>query len=124
MLHEIAEDSLLRILEESLVKDGKVHLSSIVNPKLELVSPCLKIVRLLSEYNVRCRRKLSQISSVYRLVSRHALLAPSGGTVRYESSCLLTLLLFDEVARPPSFEEREKNGGDAMFALPALVLKR
>lgn len=107
------------------MRDGKVHLSLIVNPKLELVSPCLKIVRLLSEYNVRCRRKLSQMSSVYRLVSRHALLAPSGGTVRYESACLLTLLLFDEVAQSPSFEEREKNGTcDAMFALPALVLKR
>ena len=124
MLNDIAEDALLAILEESLIKDGKVHISSIVNPKLELVSPCLVILRLLSEHNVRCRHKLAQNSSVYHLIARHALLAPSGGTVRYEASCLLTLLLFDEVAQCPAFEERESDDSDILFALPALFLKR
>lgn len=95
-----------------------------MNPKLDLVSPCLKIVRLLAEYGVGCRHKLAQDASVYDILSRHALLAPAGGTVRYEVSCVMTLLLFDEVARCPLPEERRENGGDIMFALPALVLKR
>lgn len=124
LLEENADNSLIKVLHESLFKDGKIHISPIVNPKLDLVSPCLKILRLLTEYNVRCRHKLAQDASVYDILSRHALLAPAGGTVRYEVACLMTLLLFDEVARCPLPEERQENGGDIMFALPALVLKR
>ena len=124
MLEEGAEISLIKVLHESLFKDGKIHISLIVNPKLELVPPCLKILRLLVEYNVRCRHKLAQDASVYDILSRHALLAPAGGTVRYEVACLMALLLFDEVARCPLVEEREETGSDIMFALPALVLKR
>jgi hypothetical protein len=124
LLEESAENSLMKVLHESLSKDGKVHISSIVNPKLDLVPPCLKIVRLLAEYNVRCRHKLAQDASVYDILCRHALLAPAGGTVRYEVACLMTLLLFDEVARSPLPEERQENGSDIMFALPAFVLKR
>ena len=124
LLEENGEDKLVKILHECIFKDGKAHLSSIVNPKLDLVPPCLKILRLLTEYNVRCRHKLAQDASVYDILSRHALIAPTGGTVRYEVSCLMALLLFDEVARSPMPEEQQENGGDIMFALPTLVLKR
>ena len=124
LLDEKAEDYLIKLLRVSLYRDGKVHLSSFVNPKLEIVFPCLKIIRLLTEYNVRCRHKLAQDASLYRLLSRHALIASAGSTVRHEVSCLLSLLLFDEIARSPMLEEREGNTGDISFALPAEILKR
>ena len=124
LLEDSAEDALIKLLHESLFKDGKIHISSIVNPKLDLVPPCSKILRLLAEYNVRCRHKLAQDASVYDILFRHALLAPARGTVRYEVSCLVTLLLFDEVARCPLPDENQEKKSDIMFALPALVLKR
>ncbi|CAH3027837.1 unnamed protein product, partial [Porites evermanni] len=98
LLKEHTDEVCVAILLEIMEQDGPLHSSTTPYPRMELVPPCLTILRLLAEYNASCRHRLATKYSTYTLVTRCALLCQSSGQVRYEAACLMVLLLFDEVA--------------------------
>lgn len=86
---------------------------------MEIVPPCLKILRLLTEYSWSCRRHLANKMSVYTTIVMCSVVCRPSVQVSYEAACLLALLLFDEVAQC-SVEKGQRR----VFSLPSCLVKR
>ena len=71
LLKEHTDEVCIAILLEIMEQDGPLHSSTTPYPRVELVPPCLTILRLLVEYNVSCRHRLATKYSTYTLVTRY-----------------------------------------------------
>lgn len=111
-----ADEATMEILLEILENSACTHTPTTPVPCMEIVPPCLKILRQLTEYSWSCRHRLSSKVSVYSTVVMCAVVCRHSVQVNYEAACLITLLLFDEVA--PSTMAR------SAFSLPASLVKR
>ncbi|KAK7504713.1 hypothetical protein BaRGS_00004199, partial [Batillaria attramentaria] len=69
------------------------------NPNTPLVLACVTMLRYLLHYDYTLRHNLSRDSSVYYDLLRGSLLMVRDENVSYQVSHILTLLLFDEVAK-------------------------
>jgi hypothetical protein len=114
-----AEETSLEILKEILEKDAETHTPTTPSSSMEMVPPCLKILRLLTEFSWSCRRHLGNKTSVYVTIVMCCVVCRPSVQASYEAACLLTLLLFEEVAQSPT-EKRQKNA----VSLPSCLVKR
>ena len=70
LLEECLDEVCVSILMEIMEEDVPVHSSATPCPRVELLPPCLTMLRLLAEYSAACRHKLAVKSSMYTLVTR------------------------------------------------------
>lgn len=106
----------MNILLEILETSACTHTPTTPAPCMELVPPCLKILRLLTEYSWSCRHRIASKISIYSTVVMCAVVCRHSVQVNYEAACLLSILLFDEVA----LSSVDKSA----FSLPALLVQR
>ncbi|XP_076470158.1 rotatin-like isoform X2 [Babylonia areolata] len=93
------------------------------NPSLALVPACVTILRHLLHHDYTLRHNLTHDPDIYYDLVRASVLLVRDESVSYQVSHLLTLLLFDEVAK---FDVGSSQTGqaDRNFSLPAVVPKR
>lgn len=70
MLQEHTDEVCMSFLHEVLDQDAPLHSSTTPCPRVELIPPCLTILRLLAEYNRTCRHGLATKLSTYTLITR------------------------------------------------------
>ena len=70
LLEEHTDEVCVSILLEIMEKDAPLHSSTTPCPRVELVPPCLTILRLLAEYSSTCRHRLATKYATYTLVTR------------------------------------------------------
>ncbi|NXL99601.1 RTTN protein, partial [Tyrannus savana] len=126
-MHEIVKklgviEKILAYLSECVHVDGKLMES--------IVLPCLMLLRKLVCADPVIRLSLAQQSSVLLLLFRVSLILQSDHAVLTETTILLCLLLFDEVARTETWYENQADGitsndtGVPAFSLPVAVVRR
>ncbi|NWT00695.1 RTTN protein, partial [Mionectes macconnelli] len=106
-MHEIVKklgviEKILAYLNECVHVDGKLMES--------MVLPCLMLLRKLVCADPVTRLSLAQQSSVLLLLFRVSLIFQSDHAVLTETTVLLCLLLFDEVARTETWYEKHSHG--------------
>lgn len=70
LLEEHTDEVCMSILLEIMKEDAPLHSLTTPYPRVELVPPCLTILRLLAEYSAACRHRLARKGSTYTLVTR------------------------------------------------------
>ncbi|NXU83630.1 RTTN protein, partial [Xiphorhynchus elegans] len=105
-MHDIVKklgviEKILAYLNECVHVDGKLMES--------IVLPCLALLRKLVYADPEIRLSLAQQSSVLLLLFRVSLILQSDRVILTETTILLCLLLFDEVARTETWYEKLKN---------------
>jgi len=106
----------MNILLEILESSACTHTPTTPAPNMELVPPCLKILRLLTEYSWSCCHRTASKISTYSTIVMCAVVCRHSVQANYETACLMSILLFDEVV--PS------SGNKSAFSLPASLVKR
>ncbi|XP_053915109.1 rotatin isoform X5 [Cuculus canorus] len=111
-------EEILAYLNECIHVDGKL-----MEP---MVLPCLILLRKLVYADPVVRLSLAQQSSLLLLLFRVSLLFQSDHAVLTETTVLLCLLLFDEVARTETWADgvTHKDTGLPAFTLPVAVVRR
>ncbi|XP_071411006.1 rotatin isoform X3 [Pithys albifrons albifrons] len=122
-MHDIVKklgvvEKILAYLKECIHVDGKIMES--------IALPCLTLLRKLVYADPEIRLSLAQQSSVLLLLFRVSLTLQSDRAVLTETTILLCLLLFDEVARTETWTDGITNNETGMptFSLPAAVVRR
>ncbi|NWQ69654.1 RTTN protein, partial [Neopipo cinnamomea] len=122
-MHEIVKklgviEKILAYLNECVHVDGKLMES--------IVLPCLVLLRKLVCADPVIRLSLAQQSSVLLLLFRVSLILQSDHAVLTETTVLLCLLLFDEVARTETWADgiTSNDTGVPAFSLPVAVVRR
>ncbi|NWS20539.1 RTTN protein, partial [Pachyramphus minor] len=123
-MHEIVKklgviEKILAYLNECVHVDGKLMES--------IVLPCLMLLRKLVCADPVIRLSLAQQSSLLLLLFRVSLILQSDHAVLTETTILLCLLLFDEVARTETWYEKPVTYNDTgvpAFSLPVTVVRR
>ncbi|NXM30226.1 RTTN protein, partial [Oxyruncus cristatus] len=122
-MHEIVKklgvtEKILAYLNECVHVDGKLMES--------IVLPCLMLLRKLVCADPVIRLSLAQQSSVLLLLFRVSLILQSDHAVLTETTVLLCLLLFDEVARTETWSDGITSNGTGVpaFSLPVAVVRR
>ncbi|XP_027738679.1 rotatin isoform X2 [Empidonax traillii] len=122
-MHEIVKklgviEKILACLNECVHVDGKLMES--------IVLPCLMLLRKLVCADPVIRLSLAQQSSVLLLLFRVSLILQSDHAVLTETTVLLCLLLFDEVARTETWADgiTSNDTGVPTFSLPVAVVRR
>ncbi|KAJ7400345.1 hypothetical protein BTVI_106329 [Pitangus sulphuratus] len=122
-MHEIVKklgmiEKILAYLSECVHVDGKLMES--------IVLPCLMLLRKLVCADPVIRLSLAQQSSVLLLLFRVSLILQSDRAVLTETTILLCLLLFDEVARTETWADgiTSNDTGVPAFSLPVAVVRR
>ncbi|NWS75872.1 RTTN protein, partial [Crotophaga sulcirostris] len=99
-----------------------------VNGKLmeSIVLPCLILLRKLVYADPVVRLSLAQQSSLLLLLFRVSLIFQNDRAILTETTVLLCLLLFDEVARPETWTDgiTSNDTGLPAFTLPVAVVRR
>ncbi|NXI63217.1 RTTN protein, partial [Anseranas semipalmata] len=111
-------EKVLAYLNEYVHADGKVMES--------IVLPCLTLLRKLVYADPVVRSSLAQQSSLLLLLFRVSLLFQNDHAVLMETTVLLCLLLFDEVARTDTWADGVTSNGTDLpaFSLPVAVVRR
>ncbi|NXF08583.1 RTTN protein, partial [Smithornis capensis] len=111
-------EKILAYLNECVHVDGKLMES--------LVLPCLTLLRKLVYADPVVRLSLAQQSSLLLLLFRVSLILQSDRAVLTETTILLCLLLFDEVARTETWADGITSYGTGIpaFSLPVAVVRR
>ncbi|NXP27460.1 RTTN protein, partial [Scytalopus superciliaris] len=111
-------EKILAYLNECIHVDGKLMES--------IVLPCLTLLRKLVYADPEIRLSLAQQSSVLLLLFRVSLIFQSDRVVLTETTILLCLLLFDEVARTEMWADgiTSNDTGVPTFSLPVAVVRR
>ncbi|XP_009469615.1 PREDICTED: rotatin [Nipponia nippon] len=110
-------EKILAYLNESIHVDGKL-----MEP---IVLPCLTLLHKLVYADPVVRLSLAQQSSLLLLLFRVSLIFQNDRAVLTETTVLLCLLLFDEVARTETWYEKNNNDtGLPAFSLPVAVVRR
>ncbi|XP_010179221.1 PREDICTED: rotatin, partial [Mesitornis unicolor] len=110
-------EKILAYLNEYIHVDGKIMES--------IVLPCLTLLRELVYADPVIRLSLAQQSSLLLLLFRVSLIFQDDRAVLNETTVLLCLLLFDEVARTETWYEKNSNDtGLPSFSLPVAVVRR
>ncbi|KAF1454692.1 Rotatin, partial [Spheniscus demersus] len=115
-------EKILTYLNECIHVDGKFMES--------IVLPCLTLLRKLVYADPVVRLSLAQQSSLLLLLFRVSLIFQNDGAVLTETTVLLCLLLFDEVARTETWYEKKADGITSnvaslpAFSLPVAVVRR
>uniref|UniRef100_A0A663LSZ0 Rotatin n=1 Tax=Athene cunicularia TaxID=194338 RepID=A0A663LSZ0_ATHCN len=104
-------EKILSYLNECIHVDGKLMES--------IVLPCLTLLRKLVYADPVVRLSLAQQSSLLLLLFRVSLIFQNDRAVLTETTILLCLLLFDEVARTET-----NDTGLSTFSLPVAVVRR
>ncbi|NXK48365.1 RTTN protein, partial [Chauna torquata] len=91
-----------------------------------IVLPCLTVLRKLVYADPVVRLSLSQQSSLLLLLFRVSLIFQNDHAVLTETTVLLCLLLFDEVARTDTWADSVTGNGTGLpaFSLPVAVVRR
>ncbi|KAM6135084.1 LOW QUALITY PROTEIN: rotatin [Pterocles gutturalis] len=108
-------EKILAYLNEYIHVDGKVMES--------IVLPCLTLLRKLVYADTVVRLSLAQQSSLLILLFRVSLILQNDRAVLSETTVLLCLLLFDEVARTETWKNHNDTAPCA-FSLPVAVVRR
>uniref|UniRef100_A0A8B9ZM08 Rotatin n=1 Tax=Anas zonorhyncha TaxID=75864 RepID=A0A8B9ZM08_9AVES len=111
-------EKILAYLNECVHVDGKVMES--------IVLPCLTLLRKLVYADPVVRLSLAQQSSLLLLLFRVSLIFQNDQAVLMETTVLLCLLLFDEVARTDTWANGITSNGTGLpaFSLPVAVVRR
>ncbi|NWS60195.1 RTTN protein, partial [Chunga burmeisteri] len=111
-------EKLLAYLDECVHVDGKLMES--------IVLPCLTLLRKLVYADPVVRLSLAQQSSLLLLLFRVSLIFQNDRAVLTETTVLLCLLLFDEVARTETWVDdvTSNDTGLPAFSLPVAVVRR
>ncbi|NXN95779.1 RTTN protein, partial [Rhinopomastus cyanomelas] len=111
-------EKILAYLNECVHVDGKLMES--------IVLPCLTLFRKLVFADPVARLSLAQQSPVLLLLFRVSLIFQNDHAVLTETTVLLCLLLFDEVARPEMWADgiTINDTGPPAFSLPVAVVRR
>ncbi|KFV13862.1 Rotatin, partial [Pterocles gutturalis] len=111
-------EKILAYLNEYIHVDGKVMES--------IVLPCLTLLRKLVYADTVVRLSLAQQSSLLILLFRVSLILQNDRAVLSETTVLLCLLLFDEVARTETWADGITSNDTApcAFSLPVAVVRR
>ncbi|KAF1571240.1 UNVERIFIED_CONTAM: Rotatin, partial [Eudyptes robustus] len=115
-------EKILAYLNECIHVDGKLMES--------IVLPCLTLLRKLVYADPVVRLSLAQQSSLLLLLFRVSLIFQNDRAVLTETTVLLCLLLFDEVARTETWYEKKADGITSnvaslpAFSLPVAVVRR
>ncbi|XP_010116166.1 PREDICTED: rotatin, partial [Chlamydotis macqueenii] len=110
-------EKILAYLDECIHVDGKLMES--------IMLPCLTLLRKLVYADPVVRLSLAQQSSLLLLLFRVSLIFQNDRAVLTETTVLLCLLLFDEVARTETWYEKTINDtGIPSFSLPVAVVRR
>ncbi|KAM9387382.1 rotatin [Phaethornis superciliosus] len=111
-------ERILAYLNECIHVDGKL-----MEP---IVLPCLTLLRKLVFADPVARTSLAQQSSLLLLLFRVSLIFQSDRDVLSETTILLCLLLFDEVARTETWTDDITNKDTCLpvFSLPVAVVRR
>uniref|UniRef100_A0A8C3BHD2 Rotatin n=1 Tax=Cairina moschata TaxID=8855 RepID=A0A8C3BHD2_CAIMO len=111
-------EKILAYLKECVHVDGKVMES--------IVLPCLTLLRKLVYADPVVRLSLAQQSSLLLLLFRVSLIFQNDQAVLMETTVLLCLLLFDEVARADKWANGITSNGTGLpaFSLPVAVVRR
>ncbi|NWU68884.1 RTTN protein, partial [Pterocles burchelli] len=111
-------EKILAYLNECIHVDGKVMES--------IVLPCLTLLRKLVYADAVVRLSLAQQSSLLILLFRVSLIFQNDRAVLTETTVLLCLLLFDEVARTETWADgiTSNDTGPCTFSLPVAVVRR
>ncbi|XP_027601862.2 rotatin [Pipra filicauda] len=122
-MHEIVKklgviEKIVAYLNECVHVDGKLMES--------IVLPCLTLLRKLVCADPVIRLSLAQQSTVLLLLFRVSLILQSDHAVLTETTVLLCLLLFDEVARTETWADgiTSNDTGIPAFSLPVAVVRR
>ncbi|KAL5022092.1 hypothetical protein ScPMuIL_001247 [Solemya velum] len=114
------EGGLEKVLEH--VKSGISRKGdSLTNDDTVFLPACMSILRHLVHHDYTLRHRIAHDQALYYCIVRVALLHHKDERVCYEISHLLTLLLFDEVAK---FELGKGHNPTEVFSLPAVLRKR
>ncbi|XP_049686242.1 rotatin isoform X2 [Accipiter gentilis] len=113
-----AIEKILAYLNECIHVDGKLMES--------IVLPCLTLLRKLVYADPVVRLSLAQQSSLLLLLFRVSLIFQNDRAVLTETTVLLCLLLFDEVARTETWADgiTGNDTGLPAFSLPVAVVRR
>ncbi|NXE81574.1 RTTN protein, partial [Cochlearius cochlearius] len=111
-------EKILACLHECIHVDGKLMES--------IVLPCLTLLRKLVYADPVVRLSLAQQSSLLLLLFRVSLIFQNDRAVLTETTVLLCLLLFDEVARTETWADGiiSNDTGLPAFSLPVAVVRR
>ncbi|XP_065484434.1 rotatin isoform X1 [Caloenas nicobarica] len=111
-------EKILAYLNECISVDGKLMES--------IVLPCLTLLRKLVYADPVVRLSLAQQSSLLLLLFRVSLIFQNDRAVLTETTVLLCLLLFDEVARTETWADdiTINDTGLPAFSLPVAVVRR
>ncbi|XP_074753873.1 rotatin isoform X1 [Athene noctua] len=111
-------EKILSYLNECIHVDGKLMES--------IVLPCLTLLRKLVYADPVVRLSLAQQSSLLLLLFRVSLIFQNDRAVLTETTILLCLLLFDEVARTETWADDvpSNDTGLPTFSLPVAVVRR
>ncbi|NXC08519.1 RTTN protein, partial [Orthonyx spaldingii] len=111
-------EKLLAYLNECVHVDGKLMES--------IASPCLTLLRKIVCADPVVRLSLAQQPSLLLLLFRVSLILQSDRAVLTETTVLLCLLLFDEVARTETWDDgiTSNNSKVPAFSLPVAVVRR
>ncbi|NXL54084.1 RTTN protein, partial [Podilymbus podiceps] len=111
-------EKILAYLNECIHVDGKLMES--------IVLPCLTLLRKLVYADPVVRLSLAQQSSLLLLLFRVSLILQNDRAVLTETTVLLCLLLFDEVARTETWADgiTTNDTGLPAFSLPVAVARR
>ncbi|KAM7123256.1 rotatin isoform 2-T2 [Ciconia maguari] len=111
-------EKILAYLNECIHVDGKLMES--------VVLPCLTLLRKLVYADPVVRLSLAQQSSLLLLLFRVSLIFQNDRAVLTETTVLLCLLLFDEVARTETWADgiTSNDTGLPAFSLPVAVVRR
>ncbi|XP_075350409.1 rotatin [Mycteria americana] len=111
-------EKILAYLNECIHVDGKLMES--------VVLPCLTLLRKLVYADPVVRLSLAQQSSLLLLLFRVSLIFQNDRAVLTETTVLLCLLLFDEVARTETWTDSitSNDTGLPAFSLPVAVVRR
>ncbi|KAK1192717.1 RTTN protein, partial [Pygoscelis papua] len=115
-------EKILAYLNECIHVDGKLMES--------IALPCLTLLRKLVYADPVVRLSLAQQSSLLLLLFRVSLIFQNDRAVLTETTVLLCLLLFDEVARTETWYEKKADGITSnvtslpAFSLPVAVVRR
>ncbi|XP_070189691.1 rotatin-like isoform X1 [Littorina saxatilis] len=93
------------------------------NPNIPVVPACVTMLRHLLHHDYTLRHNLSHDPNVYYDLLRVSLMLVRDESVSYQVSHILTLLLFDEVAKF-DISSSQKDQADRNFSLPAVITKR
>ncbi|NXB78861.1 RTTN protein, partial [Donacobius atricapilla] len=121
-MHDIVKklgviDKILAYLNECVHMDGKLMES--------LVVPCLTLLRKIVWADPDVRLSLAQQPSLLLLLFRVSLILQSDRAVLTETTVLLFILLFEEVARPETWADTASNNTEVpAFSLPVAVVRR